>query len=279
MPAPAYMRFFPALYCKDTMNLSMEEQGTYMRLLCLMWANGGYIENNDAYISKALPINLNKWLKVKHAILPFLEEHSPGYLTQKKLLSEYAFSTGDKKGNKLDAMVVAPLAAPPTTHPAAPPAAGGVAPPTDHFAPQKAANAKRQQIQRFEPVPRGGVAHALARALDQSRSRSDLNKASRLLEDGDPVACGKPDHDAIATRFVAEAILAFEKHGLHPPSDYSVVNGWVTNCCDPMDHILPAITSCLGRISKATDPPQSWRYFAHEVYGRKKKTNREQNDG
>jgi hypothetical protein len=43
--------------------------------------------------------------------------------------------------------------------------------------------------------------------------------------------------------------------------------------------ILPAVETCLGRTSKATDPPQSWKYFAHEVYGRKKKINREKNDG
>ncbi|MBX9726510.1 MAG: YdaU family protein, partial [Rickettsiales bacterium] len=103
MPAPPrYMRFYPAAYAKATIKMSMEEQGAYMRLLCLMWANGGSIENDDSYIAKALPINLNKWLKVKHKILPFLVEREPGYLTQDKLVEEYDYVSKKNSGNKLD---------------------------------------------------------------------------------------------------------------------------------------------------------------------------------
>ena len=280
MPAPPrYMRFYPAAYAKATIKMSMEEQGTYMRLLCLMWANGGSIEDDDSYIAKALPINLNKWLKVKGKIMPFLAQHSPGYLTQDKLVEEYDYVSKKNSGNKLDASEADTPAAPRTVPPAASPTAYGAAPPTDYFAGQRAANAKRREIQRFEEPPEGGVPNALARALDQSRLRSDLNKDFRLLEDGDPTSCGKQTSNAIAMRFMSGVILAFEKHGLQPPSDYSVVKGWIDNGCDMLRDILPAVETCLGRTSKATDPPQSWKYFAHEVYGRKKKTNREKNDG
>lgn len=293
MPAPPkYMRFFPALYMKATIKMPMDTQGAYMRLLCLMWENGGSVENNDSYIAAALPINLNKWLKVKPRIMEELVEYSPGYLTQKKLLKEYLYSSRKSSGSKqheddnypdkadaspgqdqddngflLDESAADGGTAPRTVRPAAPPTAQGAAPPTDYFAGQRAANEKRKEIQRFEDPPPGGVANALARALDQSRTRINKYKKSKTLEES---GCGQLGSDDLAHRFLTEVIRTFGRYGLHPPSDYSVVMGWIVNGCDLMRHVLAAAEVCLERIGNSADPPQSWKYFAKEVYARQK---------
>ena len=90
MASPHYMRFFPDDYLNDTLSMSMEEQGVYMRLLCIMWVNGAKIRKDDRIISRMLGIHLNKWLKVKKSgIMALLSDHSSGYLTQKRLLREY----------------------------------------------------------------------------------------------------------------------------------------------------------------------------------------------
>ncbi|MFX7140204.1 hypothetical protein ABTH88_19965, partial [Acinetobacter baumannii] len=88
-------------------------------------ANGGSVEDDDSYIAKALPINLNKWLKVKGNIMPFLAQHSPGYLTQDKLVEEYDYVSRKNSGNKLDASEADTPAAPRTVPPAASPTAYG----------------------------------------------------------------------------------------------------------------------------------------------------------
>ena len=128
-----------------------------------------------------------------------------------------------------------------------------------------------EYIQRLALLPEGGVARMLARALDQSKSRSDKNNNFRLLEDSGSENCGKTESDEKSKRFVHEVIALFEKQKLHPPADYLIVKGWIENGCDMFLHILPAVEAALkSRERSATDPPKSWRYFAHEVYGRKK---------
>jgi uncharacterized protein YdaU (DUF1376 family) len=97
MPAPRYMRFFPDAYLNDTMPLTMEEQGVYMRLLCLMWMNGGKIKNDDRLIARMLGIHVNKWFKIKPKVMGYLGEHSPGYITQNRLSKEYRYSVGKSK--------------------------------------------------------------------------------------------------------------------------------------------------------------------------------------
>ncbi|MDE3017231.1 MAG: hypothetical protein KGI29_09995, partial [Pseudomonadota bacterium] len=83
--------------------------------------------------------------------------------------------------------------------------------------------------------------------------------------------CAKPESKERSVRFVNEAIALFEKYELHPPADYQIVISWIENGCDLFSHILPAVEAALkSRERSTTDPPKSWRYFAHEVYGRKK---------
>jgi uncharacterized protein YdaU (DUF1376 family) len=270
MPAPPYMRFYVKSYCKATLALTFEEQGVYMRLLCTMWEHGGRLKDDDSYIAKALPIQIHKWRKVKPQLLPFLMEHSPGYLTQNKLDEEYNKISGDKKSDDSSTTGVTPPATRGVTPPVTPQVTRGVTPSVNEAGDKNDSRGKREEIGRFEDIPPGGVAHALARALDLSRSRQNIHKKSRLLEDGDGDVCGQSDSDAIAIQFVNTVIAAFEKHELHPPSDYSIVNGWVANGCDMLLDILPAVEASLNRLGSTTDPPLSWRYFVHEVYARKK---------
>jgi uncharacterized protein YdaU (DUF1376 family) len=261
------MRFFPAAYCKDTVDLTEEEQGVYMRLLCTMWMHGGKIRDDDKHISKVLPVNLNKWLKVKQQIMPYLIEHSPGFLTQNRLRVEYGISSAKKKESKSGAGEAAPHAAPQAT----PPATRGVAPHVDKSAGKNSDTENNEDFQGYASETEGGVAHALARALDQSKSKSDKNNNFRLLEDGGGDFCGKPELEERAARFVNQAIALFEKHKLQPPGDYQIVISWIGNGCDLFLHILPAVEAALkSRERSSTDPPKSWRYFAHEVYARKK---------
>ena len=115
MAKPKYMRFFPDAYLEDTFSLNMEEQGIYMRLLCLMWTHGGKIPSNDKMIARLLGIHSNKWRKVKPKIMPFLSELSPDFLTQKRLRSEYKHSV-DKLVGTSDQALNTPLDTPHDTY-------------------------------------------------------------------------------------------------------------------------------------------------------------------
>ena len=269
MPAPPYMRFYVDAFCKDTLALTMEEQGVYIRLLCAMWKHGGKILDDDLFISRALPIHINKWWKVKPSLMPFLREHSPGFLTQNRLNLEYHFSSGDKKQNDGSTRGVTTGVTIGVTPHVTPQVTPHVTPLVGASGEQSVECENNELNERFATIPAGGVAYALARALDQSRSRRNKNKKSRLLEDGDPDACGKLTTSDIAAEFVNRAIGVFEKHKMHPPHDYPVVESWINNGCDLLRHILPAVEAAMNRLGGA-DPPKSWRYFAHEVYGRKK---------
>ena len=276
MPAPPYMRFYVKSYCKRTVTLTYEEQGVYMRLLCTMWEYGGKIENDDYLISKALPIQIQKWQKVKPQLLPFLMEHSPGFLTQKKLSEQFNSVAGDKKQNgdsncsQPDGGSTPGHTQPPTQRPPQRPTQGRYQGENEYDA--ERADEENNLLQRLEEIPPGGVAHALARALDQSRYKQNQNNNSRFLDDGDAENCGKLTTDEEAIAFVHDAIDAFEKYKLQPPPDYSVIRSWIKNGCDLMMHVLPAVKAALGRHGGYSKPPKSWKYFTHEVYSRKKST-------
>lgn len=269
MPAPPYMRFYVDAYCQDTLQLTMEEQGVYMRLLCAMWKHGGKILDDDLFISRALPIHINKWWKVKPSILPFLQSLETGHLTQKKLAVEYHFSSGDKSGKDGSTKGVTSGVTPGVTTHVTHQVTSHVTPQVPNQQRQFSVLENAEELERFAGVPVGGVACALARALDQSKSRREKNRKSRFLEDSGGDLCGKRPSNEVAADFVNRAISAFEKHRLHPPQDYPVVESWINNGCDLLLHVLPAVEASLNRLAGAA-PPKSWRYFAHEVYNRKK---------
>lgn len=280
MPAPPYIRFFHEAYCQDTIKLTMEEQGAYIRLLCAMWRNGGKIVHDDSVIAQSLPINTNKWFKVKPALMPFLKEDE-GFLTQNRLAIEYHFSSGDKKANNGSKPSDAPPAAGEAAPHAPPHAAWGAAPHatphavqgSDHAPPNQNALAK----QDIGSVLANGLTRACARALDQSKSRRDKNRKTRFLEDGGGDGCGKLSTSEIAAEFVNRVHALFERHRMTPPFDYPVVESWINNGCDLLRHVVPAVEASLDRLGQAA-PPRSWKYFAREVYTRQK-SRKENNDG
>lgn len=272
MPAPLYIRFFHEAYCQDTIKLTMEEQGAYIRLLCAMWRNGGKIVHDDSVIAQSLPINTNKWFKVKPGLMPFLLEVD-GYLTQKRLAAEYHFSSGDKKANNSSTTASAPPPAPGAAHEAAPHAAQGAAPgaaphafANDPDVPPSQSHLPKQDL---GSILDSGLTRACARALDQSKSRRDKNRKTRLLEDGGGDGCGKLSTSEIAIEFGKRVNAAFAKHGMTAPFDFPVVESWINNGCDLLRHVVPAVEAALDRVGQAA-PPRSWRYFAKEVYTRQK---------
>src|SRR5271154_6289116 len=89
MTKPPFMQFFCDEYLEDTEGLELEEQGAYMRLMCKMWKRDGRIPSDDREIARMLGVHTNKWLKIKPFLMPFFLEHSPGYLTQKRLRRDY----------------------------------------------------------------------------------------------------------------------------------------------------------------------------------------------
>jgi len=259
MPTPRYMRFFPDAYLNDTMPLTMEEQGVYMRLLCLMWLNGGKIKNNDRLIARMLGIHVNKWSKVKPQVMGYLVEHSPGFLTQNRLGKEYRYSAGKSKASTQD------------SHGDNTPDTQGNTPPnTTQVAADKLL---KNSGSDFETPPRNmdelvaSLSQKFSGAFDQSKSKSKNNNYNRLDLDGDGESCGKlltrQDIDA----FLSSLFRMFEAFKMQPPPDYEIIRSWLDNGLDPNRHIIPTVREILKRIeSGAIDPPKSWRYFAKEVY-------------
>jgi len=245
MSAPRYMRFFPDTYLADTLSLNMEEQGIYMRLLCLMWTNGAKIRKEDRIIARMLGIHRNKWLKVKPRIIPFLTEYSSGYLTQTGLRLEYKYAV-DKSKRKDGTTHDTPQDTTPDTY--------GVTPiDTPQVVPQ---NSFENQEPSKNP-------------LDQSKSR--FKDKNRFLDDDAEKICGKLESNFLpperAEAFINALLGAFDACRITPPPDYEVIRSWIENGLDPFRHILPTIQEILQRIVNGTHaPPRSWKYFAKEIY-------------
>lgn len=83
MTAP-YMQFYPADYLADTMHLTIEEHGAYLKLMFCMWQAGGWLPDNDKDISRVLGVTVGKWVKIKERVSPFFIYES-GRFTQEKL--------------------------------------------------------------------------------------------------------------------------------------------------------------------------------------------------
>lgn len=274
-PTPPYMRFYVEAYRRATLSMTFEEQGVYMRLLTTLWSYGGAIPDDDRLISKALPIQIQKWQKVKPALMEHLQQEPPGFLSQKTLVDQYQSVTRGKTPNN-DSNSPQPEGGP-NPGQSQPPYQQ---PPQGHYQGQpqgqngtaaSSTPANPLAFQGLADFPATHLAHTLARALDRSRFKQDHNNNSRFLDDGGTEPCGKILSEQEAKAFVDDALDAFEKYRLNPPGDLSVIESWVRNGCDMHRHILPAIRGALARHGGNSPPPKSWKYFTHEVYGRKKK--------
>jgi uncharacterized protein YdaU (DUF1376 family) len=257
MASPKYMRFFPEAYLNDTVSLNMEEQGVYMRLLCLMWINGGKIRSDDKLIAKMLGIHVNKWMKVKPTMMGYLVEHSPGYYTQNRLSEEYRYSKGKSKVSRIDT-------ASDTLQDTK-----GV---TTHNTPLDVLNnslnykdAPSQNPARFIDEAIEGLTKKFSGSLDQSKSISNINNNIRLDLEAQQ-SCGKLSKQQIDS-FLNSLIRVFNAFNMTPPSDYEVIGSWINKGIDPEKYIIPTIRTILKRVEAGSiDPPKSWKYFAKEVY-------------
>ena len=260
MAKPKYMRFFPDAYLGDTFALNMEEQGIYMRLLCLMWTHGGKIPSDDKMIARLLGIHSNKWRKVKPQILPFLSKIPPDFLTQKRLRSEYKYSV-DKLVGTTDQKLKTPHdtygVTTGVTHPDTP----GVTPLVQGVEIEKNQREKFKKREKSES--------ALLDLEESSRSINKIKNKTRL--DGGEQNCGKLSAEAIADVFLDDVREVFRIHNAEMPSDHQILCGWIDDGIHPFRHILPSVKKVLARLSGgACDPPKSWKYFAKEVYRQQK---------
>ncbi len=75
-------------YLGDTMHLSLEEHGAYLKLLMIIWRNNGPIPDDDQRIARMLGITTQRWKeKLKPTISTFFDLSSGTWL-QKRLENE-----------------------------------------------------------------------------------------------------------------------------------------------------------------------------------------------
>lgn len=84
----AYMQFYPADYLADTMYLSLEEHGAYLKLLMCMWRADGWLPDDDKKICMMLGVTGKKWASIKESISSFFI-YENGKFSQKRLLAEH----------------------------------------------------------------------------------------------------------------------------------------------------------------------------------------------
>lgn len=92
-----YMQFYPADYLADTMHLTVEEHGAYLKLLFCMWQAGGWLVDDDIKIARILLLTTSRWRKIKVTLEPFFV-YENGKFSQKKLQKTLDFSL--KKSEK-----------------------------------------------------------------------------------------------------------------------------------------------------------------------------------
>lgn len=88
MPRIPVMPFYPDAHLVKTKVMSSEEHGIYFTLLCNMWLNEGWVDDEDAVIARLTGITPLKWKKIKPKLSKFLV-FSDGKITQRRLLEEF----------------------------------------------------------------------------------------------------------------------------------------------------------------------------------------------
>ena len=61
---------YPADFAIDTMHLTPEQVGAYVRILNMMWRQSGQLKNDDNYLAKVVGVSLQKWRRIKVVIEP-----------------------------------------------------------------------------------------------------------------------------------------------------------------------------------------------------------------
>ena len=66
--------WYPALYRKATMHLTIAQDGAYRRLIDEYMTNGFPLPSNGSAIARIIGISLEEWEKIAPAILPFFQQ-------------------------------------------------------------------------------------------------------------------------------------------------------------------------------------------------------------
>jgi uncharacterized protein YdaU (DUF1376 family) len=82
-----FLAFYVADYLADTMDLSTEEHGAYVLLLCAMWRNDGWVANDPARLASITKVPGKRWPVVWAALERFFDVKD-GKLSQRRLLRE-----------------------------------------------------------------------------------------------------------------------------------------------------------------------------------------------
>jgi uncharacterized protein YdaU (DUF1376 family) len=144
----AYMPVFVGDYLRDTMHLSLEEHGAYLKLLFVMWGQGhGRLPSDPTRLARMVGCDRAEWDRVWPAIAGYFDlDVAGGFITQGRLVQELeaarqrkrtAAENGRKGGEEKArrakesggavAGVIATLQAPPVAGPLATLQAEGVA--------------------------------------------------------------------------------------------------------------------------------------------------------
>ncbi|MBY0355651.1 MAG: DUF1376 domain-containing protein [Rickettsiales bacterium] len=84
----SFMPFYVADYLADTMHLSIDEHGAYLKLMFCMWrTDDGWLPDDDKKICTMLSIGAKKWASIKPVIAPFFT-YEEGHFTQGRLSRE-----------------------------------------------------------------------------------------------------------------------------------------------------------------------------------------------
>lgn len=94
MSKSPYMPLFCDAYLADTMHLSLEEHGAYLKILMVTWRNDGKALPDDAArMARVLGVTVARWVdKLRPALEPFFDL-SNGTWFQKRLANEWEFAS------------------------------------------------------------------------------------------------------------------------------------------------------------------------------------------
>jgi uncharacterized protein YdaU (DUF1376 family) len=73
MAALPYMQFYPADYLADTIHLTLEEDGAYLRLLLNYWQRGFPPKDNDVHLARICRIGVSEWINIRPNIIEFFD--------------------------------------------------------------------------------------------------------------------------------------------------------------------------------------------------------------
>jgi uncharacterized protein YdaU (DUF1376 family) len=85
------MPLFCDAYLADTMHLTNEESGCYLKLLMVTWRNNGQpLPDDDIRLARTLSVSMNKWHHLRPRMVEFFDI-SDGTWRQKRLEKEWTF--------------------------------------------------------------------------------------------------------------------------------------------------------------------------------------------